>query len=108
MVKSANSHTTPAQRAFQELFVGTLIYAVVLGFFNDYTHIVEARSFSTIFFASVVLEILTYYVFQIKKWILIKLKHKQQIRYKIIKFFAIWLIMFVSKFVFVWTIDLVF
>ena len=40
-----NSH----QLLFQEIFIGTLIYAVVLGFFNDYTNIVSAKSFSTIF-----------------------------------------------------------
>ncbi|WP_207843499.1 hypothetical protein [Williamsia soli] len=47
------------QLAFKELFVGALIYAVVLGFFNDYTSLVYATSFSTIFFAAIVLEILT-------------------------------------------------
>ena len=107
-MKSQKLHTTYYQQVFQELFVGTLIYAVVLGFFNDYTSIVEARSFSTIFFASVVLELLTYGVFEIKKWILRLLKHKQKIVYKIFKFFAVWCIMFVSKFVFVWIIDVLF
>jgi hypothetical protein len=55
------------QLLFKDLFVGTLIYAVVLGFFNDYTSIVEAKSFSSIFLASIVLEILTFLTFYLKK-----------------------------------------
>ena len=47
------------QLLFKELLIGTLIYAVVLGFFNDYTSIVEARSFSYVYLAAVVLEVLT-------------------------------------------------
>jgi hypothetical protein len=57
---------SPAQLKFQELFVGTLIYAVVLGFFNDYTSIVYAKSFSTIFLAAVLLEALTFLTFELK------------------------------------------
>ena len=33
---------SPRQLLFKELFVGTLVYAIVLGFFDDYTSIVEA------------------------------------------------------------------
>jgi hypothetical protein len=43
----------------EELFVGTLIYTVVLGFFDDDTSIVEATSFRYIFLAAIVLEVLT-------------------------------------------------
>ncbi len=99
---------SPRQLAFQELFVGTLIYAVVLGFFNDYTSIVSARSFSTIFFASVLLEVLTYLVFQLKNTIIAWLKNRQGTVYKILMFFCVWLVMFLSKFVFIWALDLVF
>ena len=53
------------QLYFKDIFVGALIYAVTLGFFNDYTSIVEAKSFSTIFYGAVVLEILTFLTFLI-------------------------------------------
>lgn len=99
---------SPRQLAFQEIFIGTLIYAVVLGFFNDYTSIVSARSFSTIFFASVVLEILTYLAFQLKGAIISWLKNRQGTVYRALMFFCVWLVMFVSKFVFIWALDLVF
>ncbi len=96
------------QLIFKELFVGTLIYAVVLGFFNDYTDVVYAKSFSTIFLASVVLELLTYGAFEIKGSIISWLKNKRGTIYRVAMFFSVWLVMFLSKFVFVWVIDLVF
>jgi hypothetical protein len=92
------------QKIYQELFIGTLIYAVTLGFFNDYTNIVEARSFSTIFYAAVVLQILTMLVFLLKDKVLLSLKG----RHKALIAFCLWFIMFSSKFIFIWTIDLIF
>lgn len=96
------------QLVFKEFVVGTLIYAVVLGFFNDYTSIVYAKSFSYIFFASIVLEILTILAFSLKGFIANKLKDRAGFAYKVILVFNIWLIMFLSKFVFVGVIDFIF
>lgn len=93
---------------FQELFVGTLIYTTVLGFYNDYTDVVVANSFSTIFFAAIVLELLTYGVFKIKNRVVQYLKHKTQWFFKVLLFFTVWFIMFVSKFIFIWVIDIIF
>lgn len=107
MKTKANSFNA-RQLLFKELFVGTLIYAVVLGFFNDYTSTVSAKSFSTIFYAAIVLEILTYLAFLLKDRIIQWLKNHSGTFYKILMFFCVWLVMFVSKFVFIWVIDLVF
>lgn len=99
---------TSAQLAYQELFIGTLIYVAVLGLFNDYTSIVSAKSFSTIIYASIVLEILTYFAFKLKSTIIAQLKNREGAIYKVLMFFSVWLIMFLSKFVFIWALDLVF
>lgn len=99
---------TSAQLAYQELFIGTLIYVAVLGLFNDYTSIVSAKSFSTIIYASIVLEILTYFAFRLKSTIIAQLKNRDGTIYKVLMFFSVWLIMFLSKFVFIWALDLVF
>jgi len=96
---------TPSQLTFKELFVGTLIYAVVLGFFDDYTGIVDAKSFSSIFFAAIILQILTSLLFLLKKRIVAWLKDRKEIGYRILMFFMVWLVMFLSKFVFIWSID---
>lgn len=99
---------TAKQLAFQELFIGTFIYAVVLGFFNDYTSVVYAKSFSTIFFASIILEILTFLAFSLKKQTVAWLKGRDGLVYRIAMFVCVWLIMFLSKFVFIWAIDIIF
>lgn len=97
-----------SQLLFKELFVGTLIYAVVLGFFNDYTSLVYAKSFSTIFLAGIVLQVLTSLAFLLKGGIISWLKHHKGWPYRALMFFCVWLVMFVSKFVFVWVIDFIF
>lgn len=99
---------TARQMLFKEVFVGTLLYAVVLGFFNDYTAFVDAESFSTLFFASFVLQLLTILAFRLKGSIVSWLKEKQGAVYRFLTFFFVWLVMFLSKFVFVWVIDMLF
>ncbi len=98
----------PQQLAFQELFIGSLIYVTVLGLFNDYTSVVDAVSFSTILFASIVLEVLTYLAFLLKKKCIAWLKNRQGTIYRILTFFCVWLIMFLSKFVFIGAINMIF
>lgn len=103
-----NNTFNSKQLVFQEIFIGTLIYAVVLGFFNDYTSIVEAKSFSTIFFASVVLECLTFLAIKLKGVIVSLLKGRKEVFYRVLMVISVWLIMFLSKFVFIWALDAVF
>lgn len=107
-MKSKNNVFNYRQLIFKELFVGTLIYSVVLGLFNDYTSIVDAKSFSTIFYASIVLEILTYFAFLLKGKIINWLKVRQGLFYKLLTIFCVWLVMFLSKFVFIWVVDMIF
>jgi hypothetical protein len=102
------SALSSSQLLFKELFVGTLIYAVVLGFFDDYTSIVEARSFSYVFFAAVVLEALTCAALAVKDAIVGHLRPRGTRRSMVLTAFGVWLVMFSSKFVFIWAIDLVF
>ncbi len=107
-MKSRHGSFSPQQMLFQELFIGTLIYVVVLGFFNDYTSIVYARSFSTMFLAAIALEALTYLVFLLKKTIVAWLKDREGFAYRVLMFFCVWLVMFTSKFVFIGALDLLF
>ncbi len=107
-MKAKNNAFTSSQLLFQEIFIGTLIYVAVLGLINDYTSIVYAKSFSTIFFASIVLEILTYLAFKLKGQIIAWLKGRQGAVYRILMLFCVWLVMFLSKFVFIWVLDLMF
>lgn len=99
---------SPAQMVFQEIFIGTLIYVVVLGLMSDYTEIVSARSFSTILFSSIALEILTFLTFRLKSKIVSSLKSREGAIFRFLTFFSVWLVMFLSKFVFVWALDFLF
>lgn len=96
------------QIIYKEVLIGTLIYSVVLGFYNDYTDIFSAKSFSTIFFTALVMQILTYLTFALKDLTINWLKGKEGLLYKIAMFICVWIIMFLSKFVFLWVIDILF
>lgn len=96
------------QELFREMVLGTLVYSVVLGFFNDYTEIIHTGTYSTTFLVAVVLQILTYITFWLKGIVVKKFKGREDSRYKAAMVFGVWMIMFLSKFVFLATIDFVF
>lgn len=96
------------QILFKEMVLGTLIYSVVLGFFDDYTNVFSAKSFSTVFLAGLVMQILTYLTFMLKDVVVNHYKTKDNSGSKFGMYFGVWLIMFLSKFVFLWVIDMAF
>lgn len=96
------------QQIFAEVLVGTLIYVVVLGLFEEYTDLVDAKSFSTIVFASILLETLTFLTFLLKDWWIGFLTRWRGELSRPQKIFALWLVMFFSKFPFLWAIEWVF
>lgn len=100
--------TSSAQQHFSDIAIGTLVYAVVLAFCNDYTNLVEARSFSTIFLAALTLSILTFYAFAIKTLIIKRLRHRRDTASRGLMVFSLWLVMFLSKFVFLGMLDALF
>lgn len=99
---------TQKQLIFKEFFIGTLIYAVVLGFLNEYTDVVAAKSFSTIFFSAIVLQVLTLLAFRLKKFLVAWFKTRNGALARLGMFFSVWLVMFTSKFVFIAVLNLIF
>lgn len=87
---------------------GTLVYAVVLGFFEDYTDILNTWSYSITFFVAIVMQILTYLTFWLKSLVIKYFKGKEGRIYKAALVFSVWLILFLSKFVFLAVIDFIF
>ena len=63
------------QRVFREMLIGTLIYSVVIGFFNDYTNIISTRSYSITFALAIVLQLLTFLAIYIKSLVVKYLKN---------------------------------
>lgn len=96
------------QIIYKDLVIGTLIWACVLGFFNDYTDIVYAKSFSYLFLAAAVLAILVLLTLIAKKRVLSNFRKQKSLRDNVPAIFGTWLILFLSKFVFIGAIDLLF
>ena len=90
------------------MVVGILLYSVVLGFFNDYTDILHTSSYSVTFLLAMVMQILTYLTFEVKKLAQSWFRDKDGSWYRFGLIFTIWLILFLSKFVFLWVISIVF
>lgn len=97
-----------SQKTYREWVLGTLVYMVILSLFDDYTNFVYIKSASTIFFASLVLQALTFWTLGFKKWISSKFTYAEHKKFKPAKFFTIWFVLFSSKFVFLWAIDVIF
>lgn len=96
------------QELFLSMVLGILLYSVVLGFFNDYTDILHTSSYSVTFLLAIVMQILTYLTFEVKKLAQSWFRDKNGHWYRVGLIFTVWLILFLSKFVFLWVISLVF
>ncbi len=104
MHTSVNSRQT----AFKAIAVGTLIWATVLGLFNDYSDIVETTSFSYTLFAGLILQILTYITLLAKSAVFSRHNIKPGFGHKSRILFFTWCILFFSKFIFLEAIDVIF
>ena len=96
------------QLIFAEVLTGFLICVMVLGLFDEYTDVVTARSFSTIVFASILMEALTFLTFVFKDWWIDFLTRWRGELSRPQKVLALWAVMFLSKFPFLWAIEWVF
>ena len=90
------------------MVLGTLVYAVVLGFFNDYTSILRTESYSVTFMVAVVMQLLTYLTFAAKRWVAARFDPKSGSLSQVGLVASVWFVLFVSKFVFLAAIDVLF
>lgn len=107
-MKNVEIDKAPRQKMFQEMVLGILVYAVVLGFFEDYTDILSTWSYSITFLTAVVMQVLTYITFQLKDVVVNRFKGREGKKYLAAMIFGVWLIMFFSKFVFLAVINFIF
>lgn len=105
-MKNETADIQVSQQIFQSMMFGILLYAVILGFFNDYTSIIDTKSYSTTFAVAIIMQLLTYYTFALKKWVV--RYHQKNNAEKFVIAFSVWLIMFISKFVFLGVLDRIF
>lgn len=90
------------------MVLGILLYSVVLGFFNDYTDILQTRSYSVTFSVAVVMQLLTFLTFELKDLVVRGFKRRGGPQHKVGIVVSVWLIMFLSKFVFLGVISVIF
>jgi hypothetical protein len=93
---------------FLSIVVGILLYSVVLGFFNDYSSILQTSSYSVTFSLAIVMQLLTYLTFELKNKIQAFFSSRDKKVDKLAMAFFVWLTLFLSKFVFLWVISFVF
>jgi hypothetical protein len=96
------------QELYSSMFVGILLYTVVLGFFNDYTDILVTTSYSVTFFMAIVMQLLTYATFEVKNIVKSKFRQKNGTKATFGLVIGVWLVLFLSKFVFLAVIDFIF
>lgn len=96
------------QSVFRTMLTGTLLYSVVIGFFNDYTNILNTRSYSITFALAIVLQLLTFATFYIKDLMVKRSRKFSGARAKFALVFGVWTVLFLSKFVFLWAIGVIF
>lgn len=89
------------------MVLGTLLYAVVLGFFNDYTGVLATKSYSTTFAVAIVMQVLTLATLALKNRVVGHFKQNNPTK-KGLMAFCVWLIVFFSKFVFLAVLDVIF
>ena len=106
-MQDSGAPTRSKQEVFRSMVLGVLLYAVILGFFNDYTNIFSASSYSTTFAVAVVMQLLTYATFVAKDRIVYRFRRAESTN-RIVLALSLWLLMFLSKFVFLGVIDLIF
>lgn len=107
-MSSARIDHNSKQILFREMVLGTLVYAVVLGFFNDHTSILDTKSYSTTFLVAIVMQILTYLTLLLKKRIVGGFSRRGGSLSKVGMILGVWLVLFLSKFVFLAAIDFIF
>ena len=96
------------QELFRDMIVGILLYSVVLGFFNDYTNILHTGTYSITFLMAIVMQILTYLTYMVKNKVVERFNSREKPRHKVWLVLNVWLVIFLSKFVFLWVIELIF
>lgn len=90
------------------MLLGTLLYSVVLGFFNDYTDVLHTSSYSVTFALAFVMQILTALTFAAKDAVKRRFHGRPGKRATVALVVGVWLVLFLSKFVFLYVVELVF
>ena len=96
------------QALFVYYFTAVLIDLVVIGLLDEYWAKVEVNSFTTVLLAALLLQILLKFSIAIEHKVGKYFRKKTGVTAKILRFLSAWFILFVSKLVMLWAIDVAF
>ena len=106
-VASANAPTDSQQR-FIRYFTAVLIDLVVLNLFAEYWSLVSIDTFTVSLLAAILLQVLLKLTLLLEHQVALLFKGKPGLSAKIMRIFCAWLILFGSKFVILFALDMTF
>ena len=112
MSQTKDNSTTEAFSRKQQLFLRyltwTLVDLTVLNFFAEYWDKVTITSFGVSLFIAITLQILLKTTISLEHRISKYMKSKERLDKKILHIFTTWFVLFASKFVMLWVLQLLF
>ena len=96
------------QRLFIDYTLFILVDLLVLNLFDEYNKYLHIESFTISILVAALLQVLLRLTLMIEHRIAAHFKQQSGTAAKVKRIFAAWLVLFVSKFVIVWIIDIVF
>jgi hypothetical protein len=96
------------QRLFLRYFTAILVDLTVLNLFEEYWDLVVIDSFTISLFAAIVLQVLLQLTLVVEHWIASHFVSKEGTKYKVMRFFGSWAVVFLSKFVILEALDFAF
>lgn len=96
------------QRLFMRYFTAILVDLVVLNLFDEYWDKVIIGSFTISLFAAIVLQLLLQLTLMLEHRLAAYFQSKVGTVFVVLRWFVAWMVLFLSKFVILWTLDIAF
>jgi len=96
------------QQLFLKYFTFTLVDLMVLNFFAEYWDKVTITSFGVSLFIAIVLQVLLKMTISLEHRISHYMKSNEKLDKKVLHIFSTWFVLFASKFVMLWVLQLLF
>lgn len=108
MSKTLEKPFSKKQQLFLKYLTWTLIDLMVLNFFAEYWDKVTITSFGVSLFIAITLQILLKTTISFEHKMSAYLKSKERLDRKIVHILSTWLVLFLSKFIMLWVLQLLF
>ncbi len=102
------SAPSPNQQIFLKYLTWTLVDLMVLNFFAEYWDKVTITSFGVSLFIAIVLQALLKMTISLEHRISHYMKSNEKLNKKILHIFSTWFVLFASKFVMLWVLQILF